>query len=244
MHRKRLITLGLLVVLAGLIMLFPARVAYRWFAPEPFVASGISGTIWSGKASEATANGFYLRDLNWTFRPLKLFTGKVAYSVESKFASGFMQGQLGLGFGGSVYATGLRAALPLEAIQSIPAIAGSRGMLTLDFEQLKISDGLPVIADGYVELADLMNPLLHREPIGGFRADFFSQDPGISASIEDTTAVIDLAGSLQLAADGSYQFLAQLGARESTPQSVRDQLRFLGPANDRGQHELRLEGKL
>ena len=194
MHRKRLITLGLLVVLAGLIALFPARVAYRWFAPEQFIVSGISGTVWSGRASEASANGFYLRDLNWTFRPLKLFTGKVAYSVESKFASGFMQGQLGLGFGG--------------------------------------------------ELADLMNPLLNREPIGGFRADFFSQDPGISASIEDTTAVIDLAGSLQLAADGSYQFLAQLGAKESTPPSVRDQLRFLGPANERGQHELRLEGKL
>jgi general secretion pathway protein N len=244
MHRKRLITLGLMVGLAGLIALFPARVAYRWFAPAQFAASGISGTIWSGNASEATANGFYLRDLNWKFHPLQLFTGKIAYSVDSRFASGFMQGRLGIGFGGSVSATGLRATLPLEAIQSVPAIAGSRGMLTVDFSALKISDGLPVVADGSVELAGLMNPLLHRDPIGGFRAEFFSQDSGITASIEDTAAVIDLAGSLQLAADGSYQFLAQISALDSTPQSVREQLRFLGPPNDRGQHELRLEGKL
>lgn len=244
MNRRRLIKIGLLVALLGLIVMFPARVAYRWFAPAEFVASGISGTVWNGQAEEASANGFYLRDLNWDFLPFRLFTGRIAYALESRFASGFMEGQLALGFGGSLYANGLRCALPLESLHSIPIVAGSRGMLSVDFSRLELTDGLPVVADGSLEIAGFMNPLLHREPIGGFRAEFFSQESGVTASIEDTAAVIDLAGSLQLTRDGKYQFVAQVSALDSTPPAVREQLKFLGSPNERGQHELRLEGQL
>lgn len=242
--QKRLLKVGLLVVVLGLILTFPARVAYRWFAPAEFVASGISGTVWNGQAQEATINGFYLRQLNWEMQVSRLLTGKVAFDLDTKFASGFAEGSIAFGFGGSLYANDFSGALPLEAIQSIPAIGGTRGMLSTEIVELQVSDGIPVVADGYLEIAGLSNPMLHREPIGGFRAEFFSQDSGIVASIEDTAAVIDLAGSLQLSADGTYEFLAQISPVDSTPSAIREQLRFLGSANDRGQHELRLEGSL
>ena len=244
MIQKRLVKIGLVVVILGLVLLFPARVAYRWFAPPEFLASGISGSVWNGHAQEAMANGFYLRDLNWDFQAMRLLTGKLAFAVDTKFASGFAEGNVAVGLGGSVYASNFSGALPLEAIQSIPAIRGTRGMLSLEFDELQVSDGLPVVADGYFEIAGLSNPLIYREPIGGFRAEFFSQDSGIVASIEDTAAVIDLAGSLKLSEDGTYEFLAQISPLDSTPAALREQMRFLGSANERGQHELRLEGKL
>ena len=116
--------------------------------------------------------------------------------------------------------------------------------MSADIAELQIADGLPVVADGSLEVAGLVLPLVHREPIGGFKAEMITGDAGISASIEDTAAVIDLAGSLQLSADGAYEFYAQIGAVENTPAKLREQLRFLGSANDRGQHEMRLEGRL
>ena len=64
------------------------------------------------------------------------------------------------------------------------------------------------------------------------------------ASIEDTDAVIDLAGSVSLSPDRTYQFLAQVAPKPNTPADLREQMRFLGTANDRGQYELRLEGQL
>ena len=64
------------------------------------------------------------------------------------------------------------------------------------------------------------------------------------ASIEDTDAVIDIAGSVSLAADRTYQFLAQVGPKANTPEDLRRQMTFLGTPNDRGQYELRLEGQL
>ncbi len=242
--RSRLIKVGLLVFVIGLVLLFPARVAYRWFAPAEFVASGISGSVWNGRATEATAYGTYFHDLSWRIRLLELVTAKLGYSIESKLASGFVEANIAVGIGGTLRATDLKATLPLSSMQSISSLAGIRGSVSADFTELKIVSGMPVIADGILEISGLSLPLVSPDPLGGFRAEFFSQDSGITASIEDTNAVIDLAGSLQLSPEGSYQLLAQLTANSDTPAPIRQQLQFLGPANDRNQHELRLEGQL
>ena len=242
--RSSLIKIGLLIFIVGIITLFPARVAYRWFAPAEIVVSGISGSIWSGAALEATADGMYFRNLNWRIRPLNLFAAKIGYTIESELASGFIAGNIAFGVTGTMVASDLKATLPLAALQSIPGLAGIRGNVSANFADLRIESGLPVVADGTVEISGLVIPLVHAEPLGAFKADFFSQESGISASIEDTNAVIDMAGSLQISQEGSYQLIAQLSATAETPAPVRQQLQLLGSANDRGQHELRLEGQL
>ena len=103
---------------------------------------------------------------------------------------------------------------------------------------------MAVAAEGTIQIADLYVPIAGRESLGGYKVEFFTQDDGISASVEDDDGVVDLAGSLQVKADRSYQFIAQVVANSRTPEGVRRQLRFLGPANERGQQELRLEGVL
>lgn len=243
-RRSRLTKVGLLVFLLGLILLFPARVAYRWFAPPEFVVSGISGSVWSGHATEASASGMYFRDLSWRIRLLDLVTAKLGYAIESKLASGFIDGNVAIGFGGTLWATELKATLPLTSLQPMLSLAGARGSMTADISTLKLSSGIPVVVDGVVEISGLTMPLVSRDPLGGFKAEFFSQDTGVSASLEDTNAVIDTAGSLQIATDGTYELLVHLTPTSDTPAPVRQQLQFLGSANDRGQHELRLEGKL
>ena len=85
---------------------------------------------------------------------------------------------------------------------------------------------------------------MQREPLGGFKAEMFTGDSGITASVEDTAAVLDFAGSLQLAVDGAYEFYAQIGPTERTSPQLREQLRFVGPENDRGQYEIRQNGRL
>ena len=114
--RSRLIKVGVLVFVVGLILLFPARVAYRWFAPAEFVASGISGSVWSGHANEATAYGTYFRDLSWRIHLLELLTAKLGYAIETKLASGFVEANIAVGIGGTVRATELKATLPLSSM--------------------------------------------------------------------------------------------------------------------------------
>ena len=242
--QSRLLTAGIVTLLVGLLAFFPARVAYRWFAPDVITLSGIDGSVWGGTAREASASGVYVRDVRWRFKPLSVFTGKLAYAIEASPSSGFVDGNIAVGLTGTVTMSDVKGSMPIKALQRAVAIPGISGEVNLQFERLQLADGLPVAADGSLEVANLVAPLVHSGSIGGYRAEFFTQESGVMASVEDTDGVVDLAGSLQISKDRSYQFIAQLAAKSNTPANVRQQMQFLGSANERGQHELRLEGKL
>lgn len=241
-RRRGLILLAILVLVIGLVAMFPARVAYSWASP-PFVAmSGIHGTVWNGSAREFSTNGVYLRDLTWRMRPLHLFTGRAVYDISGSPVSGFFESEVALTFGGTLVLRNLSASVPLAMLERASKVPGLRGNASLQFERLELVKGRATALDGTVEVANLYVPMLANSSLGGYRAEFFTQNNGIVASVEDTDGVVDLAGSLQLGADKSYSFLGQVVARPNTPDALRQQLRYLGPTNERGQQELRLEG--
>lgn len=241
-RKPRLVLVAVLTVVVALLVMFPARVAYRWASPPLMSMSGIEGTVWSGTAREFTTNGVYLSNLSWSIRPLHLFTGKALYVVSGTPATGFLDSEIAIGLGGRITLRNLSASVPLQMIERAANIAGLRGNASLQFERLELVNGRPAAIDGTVDIANLVVPMLGRSSLGGYRAEFFTQNNGIVASVEDTDGVVDLAGSVNLNLDGSYQFLGQVKAKSNTPESISNQLRYLPPANDRGQHELRLEG--
>ncbi len=242
--RRRLIIAGLLTLLAGLVILFPARVAYNWFSPPGIALGGINGTLWLGSARHMTAEGIYFGKLRWRMKPLRLLAGKLAYRIEASPVSGFIESELAIGFSGDLFLTDLTASLQLDVLQQATGIRGIRGDASVRFEQLRLSNGLPVSARGTLDVSGLLLPLVALTPIGGYHAEFFTQPDGVVASIEDTDGVVDLAGSLKISSDRNYQFLGQLAAKPETPQQIVQQMRFLGSPNERGQYELRLEGQL
>ena len=242
-QRKRSLTLlAVLTLVLALVITFPARIAYQWASPPHAKLSGIQGTIWSGSAREFSTNGVYLRDLTWRMRPLRLFTGKAAYAISGTPVSGFFESEIALGLGGTLTLENLTASVPLQMFSSAANIDGLSGSASLKFERLALESGRPAAMDGTVDVANLVVPRLSSASLGGYRAEFFTQENGIVASVEDTDGVFDLAGSLQLNADKSYAFLGQVVAKPNAPESLQRQIRFLPVANDRGQHELRLEG--
>lgn len=242
--KRGLLLVAVFTAITGIIALFPARVAYHWASPEGIAISGIHGTVWRGSADAVGASGVYLGDIEWRIKPLRLFTAKAVFGIEASPGSGFIEGDLGVGLGGTVSVSNLVASLPLQMFEEALRIRGLRGSASLQFESIALLDALPVVADGTLQVSGLVAPRLTRESIGGYRAEFFTQESGISASVEDTDGVVDIAGSLQLSADGSYQFIAQLVAKPEAPEGLKKQLQYLPPANDRGQQELRIEGSL
>ena len=242
-ERNRSLTLlAILTLVLTLVITFPARIAYQWASPPHAKLSGIHGTIWNGSAREFSTSGMYLRDLTWRMRPLQLFTGKAAYDISGSPVSGFFESEIALGLGGTLTLENLSASVPMQMFAGAAGIAGLSGSASLKFERLELESGRATAMDGTVDVANLVVPRLSSSSIGGYRAEFFTQNNGIVASVEDTDGVIDLAGSLQLNADKSYAFLGQVVAKPNAPESLQRQIRFLPFANDRGQHELRLEG--
>lgn len=242
LRTRGLVLLAVLTIAVALVITFPARVAYRWGSSPLVKMSGIQGSVWNGSAREFSTNGVFLRDLTWRMQPLQLLTGKAHYEISGSPVSGFFESDVAVGAGGSLTLRDLTASVPLQMFAAAANIAGLRGNASLQFERLELVSGRATAMDGTVDVADLVVPMLSATNLGGFRAEFFTQNNGIVASIEDTDGVIDLAGSLQLNADKSYAFLGQVVAKPNTPDSLKNQMRYLPPANDRGQHELRLEG--
>ena len=242
--RKTLLLAGLLTFVAAFVMLFPARVAYDWFAPPAVQLSGIDGTIWSGSATELSAAGLYLRDLKWRLMPLRLVTGKIAARIAASPSSGFLEADIAAGLGGDITLSNVNGSLPLRDFATLARMPGLAGNASVQFNELRLRDGLPVAADGTLAVADLVAPVVDPASIGGYRAEFFTDDNGVVASVEDVNGVFDLAGSLTVSADRNYQFIGKVAATEGTSEKLQRQLRFLGSPNDRGQHDIRLEGQL
>jgi len=242
--RRRLIVAAVLAFVAGVVATFPARVAYRWFAPPDVALSGIDGTLWNGSARQASIVGVYLQNMRWVVKPSYLFRARLGFAVEAQPASGFIEADVGLGFGGSVAMKDVSASLPLGAFASALRMNGLGGTASLRFDRFELADGLPVAADGELTVANLVAPRIYRGSIGGYRVEFFTSNDGVAASIEDTDGLLDLAGSLQIGSDRAYQFIAQVAPKPGTPASVARQLRVLGSPDERGQRELRLEGEL
>ena len=241
-RNRSLMLLAVLTLATAMVINFPARVAYEWASPPHVKLSGVQGTVWSGNAREFSTNGVYLRDLTWRMRPLQLVTGKAVYDISGSPVSGFFESEIALGLGGMLTLQNLSASVPLQMFAAAANIDGLSGGASLKFERLELESGRPTVMDGTVDVANLVVPVLSSASIGGYRAEFFTQNNGIVASIEDTDGVFDLAGSLQLNADNSYAFLGQVVAKPHAPESLKRQIRFLPVVNDRGQHELRLEG--
>ena len=243
-ERSRLIVLGVVIVVIGLIVVLPARVAYQWFAPPGIAMSGIDGSIWSGRAQHADVAGVYMRDLSWRFRPIAIFKGGLGYSIDASPAPGNITANVNLGVTGTVSLQDVIGTIPLQSLVQAANMPGLQGRLDIQLERLVIDNQLPVAADGEIQVRSLIAPVIHRGPIGDYRVELFTQNSGVMASVEDTNGIVDLAGSLQVKPDRSYSFAGLVAPTARTPGDLRRQLQFLGTANERGQYELRLEGSL
>ena len=241
---KRIIISGLLVFLVVLVVTFPARVAYRWFAPPDVTLSGISGSIWSGNATEGLAGGAYLRDISWRIKPAELLTAKLAFVTAAKPASGTMNADVAVGFGGDLALTNLTGSVPLDLVHDAFQQAGISGDVSLEFSELALENGLPVAANGSVTVANFFAPDLSAGVLGDYRASFQSSGGSVNGSVEDLSGVLEIDGTITINPDRSYSLVGDVAARPGAPPSIEQQLRFLGSADERGMRQFRFEGRL
>lgn len=243
-NRKRLILAGIATFIIGLIITFPARVAYQWFAPGELKLSGINGSIWRGNAAQGTAGGVYLADINWSFRPLGLLSGKLEYASTSKLASGFFDANIAIGIGGSLTLSDVAGALALDTLAGVLPLTGIEGDISVQFEELIVENGVPVEATGTLNIANLVSRYLSPIRLGDYKAVFHTQEDGILGSVESIRGVLELAGTIKLSRDRTYKFTGKVAATSAAPSNIAQQLQLLGSPDAQGMRDFRIEGQL
>ena len=75
---------GIVAFLIFAIAYMPAiQVIGRVDLPKNVSISGVSGTLWTGKAQTIVVNGLPINNVNWELSPLALLIGKVSAHVKA-----------------------------------------------------------------------------------------------------------------------------------------------------------------
>ncbi|HET8697263.1 MAG TPA: type II secretion system protein N, partial [Gammaproteobacteria bacterium] len=204
--------LGVGAYLAFLIVSFPAATAFRWLVPAEVKASGIEGTLWSGRAAAASVADLPLQDLRWRASPWPLFVGRLAADVEARLPDGFARAHVSAS-ASRVRLRDARFALSLPTLQALFPLGGTRGQATANLSTVELTDGWPTAVVGELRLAKLEVPPMIRGgggaqliPLGDYLVRFEppTGEPKVAASFNDTGGPLEVSGTLGLTPSRAY----------------------------------------
>ncbi len=242
-----LIALGVGAFVLLALVTFPASVVLSRLGSAGLVASGVSGSIWNGKAQVLQVRGTNIGSVEWDLHVLPLFTLHLNADVKVSRTDGFATAALSVGPGGKVTLKGLTASLPLSAI-NFPQLSGWVGQLNAKFARLTLDDGWPTEVDGTLDAVDVTGPPRRPANMGTYRVAF---DPTASTAellqgaITDAgNGPLEINGTVRLKADRSYEVDALVAARPGAPQNMARTLEYLGPPDPQGRRQFSMAGAL
>jgi hypothetical protein len=250
LHRK-LALAGLALLLAFVIMLFPARTAVGWFAPAGVSAFGVEGTVWRGRARIISVGGVQLRNTEWDLSIPRLLTGQLAGAVNTRWSGGFLEGFGALAIGGTVSLRDATLSIDVGMLEGLLGIGAIGGQLSARLEELQIIDNWPTRLIGTGELRDLSSALMGQDTpqtVGsiGFEFDTTTETASdvVTGQLRDIGGPLELSGTLVLTPPGNYDLKTRIKARANAPASLQNNLSFLGAAEPDGSRFFQLAGSI
>jgi general secretion pathway protein N len=243
-----LIALGVGAFVIFALVTLPASIVLSRLGSTGVAASGVSGSIWNGKAQVLQVSGAQIGSVEWDLHVLPLFTLHLNADVKVTRVDGFATTTLSVGPGGKVTLKGLTASLPVSALNN-PQLMGWAGQLNAKFARLTLDKGWPIEIDGTLDAVDVTGPPRRPANVGGYRIIF---DPSASTPEMIQGAIADagdgpllINGTVKLkAADRSYEIDALVGTKPNTPQNLSRALEFLGPPDPQGRRQFSMAGGL
>ena len=87
-----LLALGIGAFLVLALVTLPASAVLSFFHPPDITLTGVSGTVWKGRAQAVRSGTVHLGSVDWDLDILSLFTGKLGANVKVTRTDGFAQG--------------------------------------------------------------------------------------------------------------------------------------------------------
>jgi hypothetical protein len=205
LSRRSWVALGCGAYLAFALAQLPAATAYRWLGTDALILSGLSGTVWSGRAELGAIGNLPLRDVEWSVAPLALVLGRISVTLTARPPDGLVTGSVSAGLW-DVRFTDVRVKKSLDALGNVLALQGTRGALSLDFDELAVRDGWPIAATGTIRVRELQVLPLGATPgsaliaLGDYElSNFEVADLRLGAALRDAGGPLEIQGTVMLA---------------------------------------------
>lgn len=251
MQKRWLLLPALLAFLFTLLLHAPATLTYAWTLGankgSNLALYGVNGTLAHGGFAALTINQRpVLQDVEWTLQPAWLAVLRVTADLRSG-GDAVARVRVSRSLFGKLRMSGLSAA---GSVKSLLQLAGQpplpvSGQARLDFARLNLDKGLPVEAEGSVEIEDL-NWTLARDPLplGSFNAALTTDKQGILVNFGSGPGPLELGGTATLNGERAYDLNLQLRPRPEAGAQLLSLLRSLGPPDPQGWYHLRRKGAL
>jgi hypothetical protein len=247
---RRLFLLLLVLVLIGAVVAWtlPADLALRWLRPNlgPLQLSGVSGTVWQGRASSAAAFGTPLGALEWSVQKSPLLLRRVVARVGLAGGALVLDGDVTRDADGSVLVQNATFALPAETAApalDIPALK-LHGRIEGRIDEARLAKGWVSGARGSARWREAAVSGQAEASLGELLAEFTSQPDGSIAGTvkDDGSSNLEVAGQFVIDS-GQFSATARLVARNGDTQ-VAEALRYVGEPQPDGSSLLKINGKL
>ncbi len=245
--RGKLIAAGIAAFAVFLIAMIPATQLTKRLPPG-IVMSGVSGTVWSGRAAKFRIDDQAIGTVGWYCRPWQLLMLRWSCRVTLQPQGGEITADLAGGFDGSaIEAKDIRGQSPITAFEGIATPAGWTGRLELEVERIRIVDRRADDAAGRLFVRDLRGPGAGGARLGDFELVVGEGAVGtdtLTGRVRDLGGPLHVRGSIELQRDGSYFMSGEAAPGPGAGPAIFDTLSFLGPPDASGRRPFSIEGTL
>lgn len=247
MKRRKLLLLGLLVLLGTLILQAPASLLIHWLAPTLSSAGvqlqGVSGALASGRAARVDYQGRPLvGELGWQLSPLQLLIGRASFMFTGGSDGLLVDGTAFVVPSGTLTLSDFRLAGPLRTVAAAAgqAFVPAEGQVVADIDTLKLRSGWPVKAEGSGTLRNVVWKL-GRDPValGDYQARLETETAGIKLTISTLSGALEVGGEARVNQDHSYEIHIQMRPRADAPPELANLVRGVGQPDSQGWHHFR-----
>lgn len=255
--RWRWVALGAGAYALFLLVTAPASLLTKRLQQQGIVASGMSGTVWKGRAASLQVRGLLAGAVQWELHPSQLLLGRLNVDLDAKRHDGSLAAKVSLQRGGDMTLRDLRASLPIPTLTGFINMSGGgmasgmlggwQGTVQAQLDELAIQKNWPVRIAGRIDATDLIGPARQPTAIGSYRIEFPSSQPAAELQGNITShpgSPLDVIGVVRLLPDRQYVIDAQVGTRSEAPPSLSKALEYLGPPDDQGRRPLSLAGSI
>jgi general secretion pathway protein N len=244
----------LLVVFAALSLLllaaltqFPAYQAYTFFGVDQHLQlSGLSGTVWHGKAERLSVRGTSLGELEWRLHPMDLLSLRLKADLEIQGPDGQGRAQWSRQVsGGDSELTQVVADLPAVWLQLVlqEPFFQLLGHLDIQLERLHLNEnGSIALLQGQMTWRDAAVAGTLVTELGDLAIEWRTEREMLLGELSDSGGPLALEGRVTVT-DGSYRVAAKMAARTDN-QPLRQALNVLGRPDRQGRLAFNLEGPM
>lgn len=219
---------GLIIFIGAFAYFAPASLIQK-FLPANISTAGISGTVWNGNARTIVIDKIGIQNTKWTASPFSLLAGKVKADVS--IDSNNLQGQFETTYTGStVHTKDLVLNGDLSLIMPYFEQYGLMvsGQFDANFIVLDIENGLPLNADGVLQLFNTSILGVIPLNLGDVTSVFEQGTNGLKINLNNTNGELDLNGVITIDPSGMYLADLMLSRNSETPDQVLQTVQMIG----------------